>query len=243
MKRIGVLALAAVLALGLVGAGFAHWTETLTINDANTDTGELKVEFLGYGIRTNDGEGMKDPTCKWQRRDYDVGKCLIQKVDAHTMRITLTKAYPDYAAWVEFGLKNTGSIGAKIKDVQLNVISDPGGLLPYIRCAALMNLQTAPSGWTQMAVNGYPESKCDPFFRLPWAGYLKNDSVSSKGDFAASLKSALSGHELKPGWNMQFQCPDYPESSLVLAITDDAAPEGATLTFDLVMTWTQFNDA
>lgn len=45
MKRIGILALAVVLALGLVGAGFAYWNETLTI-EGDIGTGEVDVEFL-----------------------------------------------------------------------------------------------------------------------------------------------------------------------------------------------------
>ena len=58
MKKIGLLALAIVLALGTMGAGFAYWTETLTIEDTNLETGMFNVSFdynsLQKGIISND---------------------------------------------------------------------------------------------------------------------------------------------------------------------------------------------
>jgi len=60
MKKIGLLALAIVLALGTMGAGFAYWTETLTIEDTNLETGDMIVTFCdGAGWQqAPDGRGM-----------------------------------------------------------------------------------------------------------------------------------------------------------------------------------------
>lgn len=57
MKKIGLLALAIVLSLGLVGVGFAHWTETLNIS-GTADTGNFIVTFDNGG----GADGWTSPT-------------------------------------------------------------------------------------------------------------------------------------------------------------------------------------
>jgi len=46
MKKSRFLVLALVLAVMLMGAGYAYWTDTLTINNT-VSTGELNVRFAG----------------------------------------------------------------------------------------------------------------------------------------------------------------------------------------------------
>ena len=54
MKRIGLIALALVLALGGLGVGFAQWTETLSI-DGDAETGDLAAMFR-QGVSNDDGQ-------------------------------------------------------------------------------------------------------------------------------------------------------------------------------------------
>lgn len=54
MKRIGLIALALVLALGGLGVGFAQWTETLNIN-GDVDTAELCAIFRN-AVSNDDGQ-------------------------------------------------------------------------------------------------------------------------------------------------------------------------------------------
>lgn len=53
MKKIGLLALAIVLSLGLAGVGLAQWTETLNIN-GDVTTGEADAMFR-QGVSNDDG--------------------------------------------------------------------------------------------------------------------------------------------------------------------------------------------
>ena len=55
MKKIGLLALAIVLALGALGIGYAAWTDTITINGTvNTGTVDINaIYFSGTDIYKN----------------------------------------------------------------------------------------------------------------------------------------------------------------------------------------------
>ena len=47
MKKIGLIALAVVLAVGGLGIGYAAWTDTITI-EGTVDTGDVNIDIWGY---------------------------------------------------------------------------------------------------------------------------------------------------------------------------------------------------
>jgi len=58
MKKIGLICLALVMALGGLGVGYAMWSDTLTIT-GNVNTGEVVVEFTSQ--YDNDDSHQLDP--------------------------------------------------------------------------------------------------------------------------------------------------------------------------------------
>ena len=66
MKKIGLLSLALVLALGALGIGYAAWTDQVTIQGTVT-TGTLSLDVIGYSgtqlFKTDDGGELK---VEWQ---------------------------------------------------------------------------------------------------------------------------------------------------------------------------------
>ncbi len=136
MKKLGLICLAAVVALGAMGVGYASfkgWTQPMTAYGA-VATGELSWQFDG-DPDCYDPAGSYDYTCASPNMsdvhmivpNRDIGSTLAELIDDHTMRVTLDRVYPGYYTKVSFNVWNRGSIPLKVQAVQVNY---PGG--PYV---------------------------------------------------------------------------------------------------------------
>jgi predicted ribosomally synthesized peptide with SipW-like signal peptide len=97
MKKIGILALALIVALSAIGMGYAWWTQSLTIN-GTVNTGSLKVAFTGV-YPNPDGYGVA--TC-------DPG------FTGDTLTINIDNAYPGYYNILNYSIANHGTIPAYV---------------------------------------------------------------------------------------------------------------------------------
>lgn len=101
MKKAKLVALTLAVAIMMMGAGYAYWSQTLTIA-ATVDTGELDVVFV-------------EPT--------NVNNEYLQyqpNADAtpnnHSMSITWTDIYPGLENQLQITFENRGTIGAYVDD-------------------------------------------------------------------------------------------------------------------------------
>ena len=111
MKKIALLCLALVLALGTLGVGLALWSETLYI-DGTIYTGELDVEW-SQGVPYDD-EPME--------KDFSWAECMI---DGDTIYIWIYNAYPSITYTIPIDIHNIGTI-----PVHLCGLVVTGGNLP-----------------------------------------------------------------------------------------------------------------
>ena len=112
MKRIGLICLALVLALGAMGVGLAQWTETLTISGV-VCTGELDVDYTN--VNCSDNEGAEDvATCSVTVSGAD---------DSEVLTITIDNGYPCYTCTVDFDVINAGTIPVNLGGVQLTGVN------------------------------------------------------------------------------------------------------------------------
>lgn len=144
MKKIGLISLALIVALGALGAGYAMWTDTVTVEGPVT-TGVVKLGFTGL-------YGETEPECDgdWEFTDFipsplaiscppgyifddegihpveeckDVGEVLFERIDDdedgvyEKLKITITDAYPYYLAAISTHVINKGTIPIKFKPV------------------------------------------------------------------------------------------------------------------------------
>jgi hypothetical protein len=134
MKKIGIISLALVLALGSLGIAYAHWSDQLFI-EGTVHGGELMVGFTEVFCEEMHG----DPPVPGEYLDKDVGDCDVEYVDyrvcSHTGKdgyggaiVTITDAYPCYEVHVTFVVDNLGTIPVIFEGV---TISDPTGELTY----------------------------------------------------------------------------------------------------------------
>ena len=118
MKRIGLLSLALVLALGTMGVGLAQWTETLTIT-GNANIGNLSVTFQDEGCADNE-------------TTYDVADCTVsvtgKDTDNETLTVTITNAYPCYTCTVAFEVLNDGSVPVDLDDMDFSGVPSQLGI-------------------------------------------------------------------------------------------------------------------
>jgi len=100
MKKIGLLALALVLALGTLGVGYAMWYEDLFI-EGTVMTGDLDVDW-SQGVPYDDEDTGKDVSS---------GVC---RIDGDTLYITITDAYPCITYHFPIDIHGVGTVPAHL---------------------------------------------------------------------------------------------------------------------------------
>lgn len=107
MKRTKFLALALVVAIMMMGAGYAYWQEDLLITNT-VKTGQLDFTFQDADITI--------PTNSYI---YESSYCRVKDGDDNTIEISLDNMYPGAEATVDFELLNSGSMKAKLKNFDI----------------------------------------------------------------------------------------------------------------------------
>jgi len=117
MKKVVTLFLVPIIALSFVGASYALWSKTITL-DGTVYTGKVSKEVIAAFC----SDTGTDPG-----HDKDVGKCTAEiGIEGDSASFIIDNAYPGYIIDVTFKEKNTGTIPVKINDV-LMTLSGPGG--------------------------------------------------------------------------------------------------------------------
>ena len=154
MNKIALLIVGVVLAVGLVGVGYALWDKDLFI-DGQVSTGEVNAIFVDAytdddGIPNNpdhdpndDGGGTlfdywgsissddpKGPGPMPDRYDKDVVRCWaeIDRVDNQILHIGLANAYPSYWNTIWYTIENNGSVPVVVNQFGLTPLDFTQGL-------------------------------------------------------------------------------------------------------------------
>ncbi len=157
MKKIGILALALVMALGALGIGYAHWTDTLEI-EGDINTGWVDVNFhsqIDNDLDSNDPNEEGNwvfpssggpPWWDGTRENKDVAKTSStfstwvgpwssSNVTGNTAEMIITDGYPSYWGSVIWDIQNNGNIPVELWKVNLIAVDGPGAPwaagLPY----------------------------------------------------------------------------------------------------------------
>jgi len=136
MKKIGLLCLALVLALGTLGVGYAMWSDEVVI-EGTVDTGTLRLGIWRAVVeRIEQGGGVEQqkdvatvdlsfegPILKKEFQGFQGERWAYEK-----LKIALNNTYPDLTVDVGFYFACVGSIPVHISAIN---ISDPSGYLTW----------------------------------------------------------------------------------------------------------------
>jgi|GEM_PF-1683810 len=109
MKRIGLLCLALVIALAVMGAGYAYWTQALHVN-TTVNTGN-------WAFGGSEGGGIV-PTPAVSPGPNNIpgyGSMTLNSWDSTSFSVTINNAYPGYSASVNYSLQNAGTVAAEVE--------------------------------------------------------------------------------------------------------------------------------
>lgn len=109
MKKIGLICLALVLALGALGIGYAQWTETLLI-DGTVNTGSVSAELSVGACSDNEVSPYTEVSSI---------SCKLKVDDPKTLVVTVLNAYPSITYTCLFDITNTGTVPLKIASMNI----------------------------------------------------------------------------------------------------------------------------
>jgi hypothetical protein len=213
MKKIGLLCLALVLALGTLGIGYATWSENVTV-EQTVKTGTFMVGIADMG--TNDsGVSQWDPGY-----DKHVARTTSTNESAHFVKDsvqyyhkvveTITNAYPSYSVNITYEFANGGTIPAKLKE------------------------------WTTTITEGDPLlANC---IELAWWQITKPDDSTVSGSGQTDLETELKKLQIHGCETFQLvitkhflqDCPDPQNGTYEM-------PQGANVTMVHQAKWVQWN--
>ena len=115
---VGTMFLVLVIALAVLGVGYALWSETLTIS-GTVQTGEVDVEFSTHPVEECiDINGVL--TCPEPLEKADAANCTVEFLGGETdpngdnganlLQVTVTGMYPSYHCKVGFDVTSTGNV-------------------------------------------------------------------------------------------------------------------------------------
>ena len=119
MNRMKFLTLILLFSFFVMGAGYAYWSETVTIN-STVSTGNLSVEFEPYDdqVEVEDPVVIVDGSLK-KRPEHRVTPFDLQD-NKHTLIAKFVDVFPGLYYSVPFKMRNNGTIPAVFKRCTIN---------------------------------------------------------------------------------------------------------------------------
>lgn len=141
---IGILIMIMMMALAVLGVGYAWWTEELSASAA-VQTGSIDVRM------GNPLVAEVDP--------LDVAECTPGfSEDGKALAIAIENAYPSYVCKISFELTNHGTVPAKIAGVSLPLVNDDLGVLPLNALVSRPMLNPAAPVQADVLIRVRPEA-------------------------------------------------------------------------------------
>jgi len=116
MKKTKFLSLVLIVAVMLMGAGYAYWTQELKITNT-VKTGDLKVEFLPLLVEElDDGldHGGYDNEWPYDKEYIDVNL----NFSSDKLTVDFKKLYPGSGGYLRFRIGNSGTVPARVTNIE-----------------------------------------------------------------------------------------------------------------------------
>ena len=172
-KQIGLLCLTLVIALAGMGAGYAHWSQTLDLN-VTVQTGDLDA---GWSV---EDFGDDEPP----EKDVSSINCYTSAAGGseespHKLHVEITNAYPSITYYCDFDIHNDGSIPLHIGEFVINRGDLPDGAtvtITDLECTQLHPCESA-YGTLEVHLDNDAEQDTNYTFEITVDVYQWNESV------------------------------------------------------------------
>lgn len=225
MKKVRFLALSLVVAVALMGAGYAYWTDTLTINNT-VSTGELKVEFT---------DNQHYPKVSGTNEYVET---FINQDDAKTTTVTVGNLHPGTQGIFSARVDNLGTIPAKFDNVKIDIEKDElGGNLAIIGGVIKYKKDQVSGNVEERSFSCYGVENLEATINTALTGLQLEPDEYIKFDLPASMYTQV--QELVPeyvpteGNSIYFILPK--------SIDNDDNAENKEVKFDITLNWKQHN--
>lgn len=217
MKKMKVLAGALIISLAAMGAGYATWTDQISIG-GSVATGTLNVEW--------------DQSTQVALADTLVqADVSVDTSDPDKATFTVSNMYPGAMALVVLAAENKGTIPAKFTDAQMTVSGDTQ-VADFIR---------AYSGAVAVDENGFVKGGDVVSFDRPFSE-LANDFTNNGFMKGVNLQPGEKLFlDMPESANIDVNGDGKEENCIILKIADNAPNDiqGKTVTFTLDFNWKQ----
>lgn len=133
MKKSKFIALALVVAIMMIGAGYAIWNEELFLT-TTVKTGKFDMEITGIGTRTGDDQ-KKNEAHDWHKYDWTHAVKANTKVlpGGNSAIVEFKDLYPGGVVQVDMKFENKGTIPAKLKSATVEFLGGDEELFNLLR--------------------------------------------------------------------------------------------------------------
>lgn len=223
MKKTRFIALVLVVAVMLLGAGYAWWTDYTVIN-GTVDTGELDVNIqwasLIYPEYAEGSVGHDDNSIT-----FNVSKLYPTKYGSEEFK-------PSYAR-LHFSIKNEGTVPAKLSNIRFTPTNESSDVWDYLKTVIHIHYGIPSATGTSLTTKGSLTGTNPLRGKLEDLETLLTNSPCTLQDFV-----------LMPGEAIWFGANE-PEKNSLRIYLDKEAPnditENESIGFKLEFDWVQYN--
>lgn len=211
MKKTKIIALVLVVAMMLMGAGYAYWSDTLTINNT-VSTGELNVRFTGQNT-TRGGDDQVGDVSTGKSKAYWAayvnheglvaghnGPATEVSPDGKTVTTKVTNMYPGAYAQYYGTIENNGTIPAVFDNAVVSFTGKNGATLSTAEAALKSNISFA-FGYIIMNSDG---TRVQP---NPASGDGRYYASGNLADMETRLNALLKNVRLEPTQTISLDFP------------------------------------
>lgn len=249
MKKSRLLALTLVVAIMLMGAGYAYWSDALQIN-ATVTTGELEVVFSEAYTRGGDSGNPGYPGYvyhdgqKWANPSLYNFVIPTEIVDeGKTIEATLGNLYPGARGTLTAKIDNVGTIPAVIESVSVDFAGKGGTVALSTQEQELIDTLVFTAGFAIFDNDGTPLWQIHPL------DYINGKDLDHPDTgLEAKLTELLVGQKLEPLQTLVIGSDDTHESMKdymkIVFPTDadnDSSLELQEIGIKITINWKQHN--
>lgn len=217
MKKTKFLALVLVVAIALMGAGYASWTDYFTVV-GTAKTGNLDMQIVSANIY--DGNNLGELQRAWT-------EATIDSINKDSLVITAKDLYPGADIRLDFLTKNMGTAPCDFDSVTVEFIDGDWNLYNALSARGHILYDTDGTGTDYTQVG------------RAW-GYVPNNKLTNLN---ANLQTVLSDMILHPGGTLAFDPTDEGCIRFGLPYEVDNSYQNKWCTFRLTFNFGQPNPA